>query len=63
VRTKEGKLCLFIAIDRTAYAELHDKSISQTASRVLHSLIKAVAYEVYTVLTEFVVGNDTSDIE
>ncbi len=33
VRTKEGKLCLFITIDRTAYAEFHDKSISQTASR------------------------------
>lgn len=34
VRTEEGKLYLFVAIDRTckfAYAELHEKTVSSTA--------------------------------
>ena len=55
VRTEEGKLYLFVAIDRTskfAYAELHDKAKRQTASDFLKALIKAVPYKIHTVLTD-----------
>jgi transposase InsO family protein len=55
VRTEEGKLYLFVAIDRTskfAYAELHGKAKRQTASDFLKALIKAVPYKIHTVLTD-----------
>jgi transposase InsO family protein len=55
VRTEEGKLYLFVAIDRTskfAYAELHEKAKGQTASDFLKALIKAVPYNIHTVLTD-----------
>jgi len=55
VRTEEGKLYLFVAIDRTskfAYAELHEKAKRQTASDFLKALIKAVPYNIHTVLTD-----------
>jgi transposase InsO family protein len=55
VRTEEGKLHLFVAIDRTskfAYAELHDRANRQTASDFLKALIKAVPYKIHTVLTD-----------
>lgn len=55
VRTEEGNLYLFVAIDRTskfAYAELHDKAKRQTASDFLKALIKAVPYQIHTVLTD-----------
>jgi transposase InsO family protein len=55
VRTEEGKLYLFVAIDRTskfAYAELHAKAKRQTASDFLKALIKAVPYKIHTVLTD-----------
>jgi transposase-like protein len=55
VRTEEGKLHLFVAIDRTskfAYAELHEKANRQTASGFLKALIKAVPYKIHTVLTD-----------
>ena len=45
VRTEEGKLYLFVAIDRTskfAYAELHDKANRYTATAFLKALIEAV---------------------
>src|ERR1700745_4270279 len=45
VRTEEGKLYLFVAIDRTskfAYAELHENSTRPTATNFLKALIKAV---------------------
>ena len=55
VRTEEGKLYLFVAIDRTskfAYAELHDKANRQTASAFLRALIQLVPYTIHTVLTD-----------
>ncbi len=55
VRTEEGKLYLFVAIDRTskfAYAELHDRAVRQTASDFLKAVIKAVPYKIHTVLTD-----------
>jgi Integrase core domain len=55
VRTEEGKLYLFVAIDRTskfAYAELHEKANRRTATSFLKALIKAVPYKIHTVLTD-----------
>ena len=55
VRTEEGKLYLFVAIDQTsklAYTELHNKAISQRASAFLRSLIETVPYKIHTVLTD-----------
>ena len=55
VRTEEGKLYLFVAIDRTskfAYAELHGKANRRTAIDFLKALIKAVPYKIHTVLTD-----------
>jgi transposase InsO family protein len=55
LRTEEGKLYLFVAIDRTskfAYAELHGKANRKTASDFLKALIKAVPYKIHTVLTD-----------
>lgn len=55
VRTEEGKLYLFVAIDRTskfAYVELHDKSDRQISTAFLHNLIKAVPYKIHTILTD-----------
>jgi transposase InsO family protein len=55
VRTEEGKLYLFVAIDRTSkfvYAELHEKAKRQTAAGFLKALIKAVPYRIHTVLTD-----------
>ena len=55
VRTEEGKLYLFVAIDRTskfAYAELHDKANRQTAAAFLRALIQLVPYTIHTVLTD-----------
>lgn len=55
VRTEEGKLYLFVAIDRTsklAFAELSDKANRQTATAFLRSLIDVVPYKIHTVLTD-----------
>jgi transposase InsO family protein len=55
VRTEEGKLYLFVAIDRTskfAFAELHEKATTQTSKAFLHSLVEAVPYRIHTVLTD-----------
>lgn len=55
VRTAEGKLYLFIAIDRTskfAFVQLVEKATRVTASAFLVALIAAVLYRIYTVLTE-----------
>jgi transposase InsO family protein len=55
VRTAEGKLYLFVAIDRTskfAFAQLVDKANRVTASAFLTALIKAVPYKIHTVLTD-----------
>jgi transposase-like protein len=55
VRTEEGKLHMFVAIDRTskfAFVELHDKANRKTASAFLEKLIKVVPYKIHTVLTD-----------
>jgi transposase-like protein len=55
VHTEEGRLYLFVAIDRTskfAYAELHDKATRRIAANFLHSLVEAAPYTIHTVLTD-----------
>jgi transposase InsO family protein len=55
VRTAEGKLYLFVAIDRTskfAFARLVEKANRVTASEFLVALIEAVPYKIHTVLTD-----------
>jgi hypothetical protein len=47
VRTEEGKLYLFVAIDRTskfAFAEPYEKAGKMNAAKFLHHLIEAVPY-------------------
>jgi len=55
VRTEEGKLHLFVAVDRTskyAFARLHEAANVQTAAAFLEALIAAVPYAIHTVLTD-----------
>ncbi len=55
VRTEQGKLYLFVAIDRTtkfAFTELHEKATRRVAGDFLRNLIKAVPYKIHTVLTD-----------
>ena len=55
VRTEEGKLYLFVAIDRTskfAYAELLPKYGKMEAAQFLQNLINAVPYKIHTILTD-----------
>ena len=55
VRTEEGKLYLFVAIDRTskfAYAELLPKYGKMEAAQFLRNLIAAVPYKIHTILTD-----------
>ena len=55
VRTVEGKLYLFVAIDRTskfAYVELHEKAGKMAAAEFLRNLIAAVPYAIHIVLTD-----------
>ena len=54
-RTEQGKLYLFVAIDRTskfAFVELHEKATRRIAGDFLRALIAAVPYRVHTVLTD-----------
>jgi len=55
VRTEEGKLHLFVAIDRTsklAFAELHERATRRIAADFLGRLIESVPYRIHTVLTD-----------
>jgi transposase InsO family protein len=55
VQTAEGKLYLFVAIDRTskfAFCQLVEKASRTTASAFLEALIAAVPYKIHTVLTD-----------
>jgi transposase-like protein len=55
LRTAEGTLYLFVAIDRTskfAFVALHEKADRPTAVRFLEALIAAVPYRLHTVLTD-----------
>lgn len=55
VHTEEGRLYLFVAIDRTskfAFAQLHGRATRRVAMDFLRALIAAVPYKVHTVLTD-----------
>jgi transposase InsO family protein len=55
VQTAEGKLYLFVAIDRTskfAFAELYTKAGKMNAAQFLRNLIAAVPYTIHIVLTD-----------
>jgi transposase InsO family protein len=55
LRTAEGKLYLYVAIDRTskfAYAELHKSQTKTIAVSFLENLIEAVPYKINKVLTD-----------
>jgi len=55
VRTEQGKLHLFVAIDRTskfAFAQLHERATTRIAADFLRALPQAVPYRVHTVLTD-----------
>ena len=55
LRTAEGKLYLFIAIDRTskfAFVQLVERANMKTASAFLEALVQAVPYQIHTVLTD-----------
>jgi transposase InsO family protein len=55
VQTAEGKLYLFVAIDRTskfAYVELHEKAGKMAAAQFLRNLIATLPYAIHTVLTD-----------
>jgi transposase InsO family protein len=55
VQTAEGKLYLFVAIDRTskfAFTQLVEQATRVTASAFLVALINAVPYKIHTVLTD-----------
>jgi hypothetical protein len=55
VRTEAGKLSLFVAGDRTskfAFVRLVEKATRRAAAHFLHELIKAIPYQIHTVLTD-----------
>ena len=55
VRIAEGKLYLYVAIDRTSkfsYAELHKSPTKLISAVFLRQLIKAVPYKIHKVLTD-----------
>jgi transposase InsO family protein len=55
VRTQEGKLYLFVAIDRTskiAFARLLEKADTATAVAFLNALVEAIPYKINVVLTD-----------
>src|SRR6188472_963410 len=52
VRTEQGKLYMFVAIDRTskfAFVELHEKATTAVSREFLLRLIAAVPYKIHTV--------------
>ena len=55
LRTNEGKLYIFVAIDRTskfAVAQLVDKANRKTAWEFLGKVLEAVPYRIHTILTD-----------
>ena len=55
VRTDEGKLNLFVAIDRTSkfvFVELHQRATRTSAFSFLNRLIESVPYRIHTILTD-----------
>jgi hypothetical protein len=61
VRTEQGKLHMFVAIDRTskfAFVELHEKATTAVSRDFLLRLIAAVPYKIHTVLTDNVLRQE-----
>lgn len=61
VSTEQGKLHLFVAIDRTSkftFVQLHEKATQRIAAAFLHDLIAAVPYTIHTVLTDNVLRSE-----
>jgi transposase InsO family protein len=59
VQTAEGKLCLFVGIDRTskfAVTQLVEKADRKTAWELVQHMLEAVPYQVHTVLTDRAIG-------
>ena len=55
VHTEEGRLYLFVAVDRTskfAFVELHKKATRRVAGDFLRHLVAAVPYRIHTGLTD-----------
>ena len=55
VQTDEGKLQLFVAIDRTSkfvFAELHERVTRTVAAAFLKQLIASIPYRIHTILTD-----------
>ena len=55
VRTGEGKLQLFVAIDRTSkftFARLVERASRRAAADFLEELLKAIPYKIHTILTD-----------
>jgi transposase-like protein len=55
VRTEEGKLYLFVAVDRTSkfvYTELLEKAGKMEAAQFLRNLIVTVPYKIHRILTD-----------
>ena len=55
VRTEEGKLFMFVAIDRVskfAFAELHERATRRVAADFLQRLIDVLPYTIHTRLTD-----------
>jgi transposase len=55
VRTEQGKLHMFVAIDRTskfAFVELHERATTAVSADFLRHLLDAVPYKIHTVLTD-----------
>lgn len=55
LRTEDGKLHMFVAIDRTsklAFVELHERATRRVAADFLKRLVEAVPYTIHTVLTD-----------
>lgn len=51
MQTAQGKLYLFVAIDRTskfAFTELHTKASKMAAAEFMRNLVKAVPYRIHT---------------
>jgi Integrase core domain len=55
VRTEEGRLDLFVGIDRTskfAFVQLHGQADRPTTASFLEALLKVVPYRLHTILTD-----------
>ena len=55
VRTEQGRLYLFVAVDRTskfAFAQLQERATRRAAADFLQALVATVPYRIHTVLTD-----------